>query len=250
MEVIVRIIKLNPWTGITKWDNCYDYISTYLTRAGNVHTGLTKDDQRRFENELGYDEDTLSPDSSFWDTFAIKIGKKDLILDTDKAEDEMKYLFLKNHKRVADGLNNITPSTDYVLVNKDAEAEQANKVNKVKREAYRELDKLSIENMRQFLRISGIKSDTMSNELIEAKCTELVEKNPQKFIDLWVNNNDKDTQYIIEEAISKGVLRKNRTTYYYGTDIIGNSVDETIAYFKDKKNQDIKLAVMSQIKVK
>ena len=158
--------------------------------------------------------------------------------------------FLKNHKRVADGLNNITPSTDYVLVNKDAEAEQANKVNKVKREAYRELDKLSIENMRQFLRISGIKSDTMSNELIEAKCTELVEKNPQKFIDLWVNNNDKDTQYIIEEAISKGVLRKNRTTYYYGTDIIGNSIDETIAYFKDKKNQDIKLAVMSQLKVK
>ena len=82
--------------------------------------------------------------------------------------------------------------------------------------------------MRQFLRISGIKSDTMANELIEAKCTELVEKNPQKFIDLWVNNNDKDTQYIIEEAISEGVLRKNRTTYYYGTDIIGNSVDETI----------------------
>ena len=250
MEVIVRIIKLNPWTGITKWDGCYDYISAYMTRTGNIHTGLTKEDEGRFEKALGYDEGVLSQDSSFWDTFVIKLGKKELILNTNVPEDEMKYLFLKNHKRVADGFSNITPATDYVLINKDAEAEQTNRLNKIKRDAYRELDKLSIENMRQFLRISGIKSDTMSNELVEAKSAELIEKNPQKFIDLWVNNTNKDVQYIIEEAISKGVLKKNRTTYYYGTDIIGNSIDDAISYLKEKKNQDIKLAIMSQIKIK
>lgn len=31
MEVIVRIIKANPWTGLTKWSTCYDYISSYWT---------------------------------------------------------------------------------------------------------------------------------------------------------------------------------------------------------------------------
>lgn len=76
----------------------------------------------------------------------------------------------------------MNPSKDYVLINKDAEAEQANRVNKVKREAYRELDKMSIEDMRKCLRLYGMKSDTMSNELVEAKLTEQVETSPEKFM--------------------------------------------------------------------
>ena len=149
MEVIVRIIKTNPWTGITKWPTCFDYVSTYLTRSGNLYTGLSAEDATRLEKEIGYPEGQLSPNSTFWDTFAIKIGKKDLILDTNRPEDELKYLFLKKHKRVANGLNDIKPSTDYVMINKDSEAEEQNKFNKVKREAYREMDKMSIEDMRK-----------------------------------------------------------------------------------------------------
>ena len=103
MEVIVRIIKTNPWTGITKWPTCFDYVSTYLTRSGNLYTGLSVEDATRLEKEIGYPEGQLSPNSTFWDTFAVKIGKKDLILDTNRPEDELKYLFLKNHKRVANG---------------------------------------------------------------------------------------------------------------------------------------------------
>lgn len=41
MEVIVRIVKVNPWSNITKWDNCYDYVGPYITRSGNIYTGLT-----------------------------------------------------------------------------------------------------------------------------------------------------------------------------------------------------------------
>ena len=143
MEVIVRIIKTNPWTGITKWPTCFDYVSSYWTRSGNLYTGLSAEDATRLEKEIGYPEGQLSPNSAFWDTFAIKIGKKDLILDTNRPEDELKYLFLKKHKRVANGLNDIKPSTDYVMINKDSEAEEQNKFNKVKREAYREMDKMS-----------------------------------------------------------------------------------------------------------
>ena len=47
--------------------------------------------------------------------------------------DRLKYLFLKKHKRVADGLNNVTSSTDYVIINKDSEAKEVNKINKIKR---------------------------------------------------------------------------------------------------------------------
>lgn len=131
-----------------------------------------------------------------------------MILDTEKPLDELQYLFLKGHKRVADGLSNMNPSKDYVLINKDAEAEQANRVNKVKREAYRELDKMSIEDMRKCLRLYGMKSDTMSNELVEAKLTEQVETSPEKFMLKWVENPNKEINFVIEEAIAKTLLER------------------------------------------
>ena len=43
MEVIVRIIRSNPWSGVIKWPTCYDYIGSYWTRTGNIYTGLDKE---------------------------------------------------------------------------------------------------------------------------------------------------------------------------------------------------------------
>lgn len=199
---------------------------------------------------MGYPEGHLSPTSTFWDTFAIKIGKRDLILNTDKAEDELKYQFLLSHKRVAQGLAKVNASTDYVLINVESEAVEQNRVNKVKREAFRELDKMSIEDMRKCLRLYGLKSNTMSNELIEAKMTEMIEKDPNKFMLRWVNNKHREINFVIEEAISKNIIRKNRTQYYFGTDLIGNGLDDVVAYLNDKKNQDIKMAIMQEIQSK
>lgn len=250
MEVIVRIIKTNPWTGITKWSTCFDYVGSYWTRSGNRYTGLTEEDARRLEKEIGYQEGQLSSTSDFWKTFACQLGKKDLILNTDNPYDELQYLFLKGHKRVANGLNDIKPSTDYVMINANSEAEEANKINKVKREAYREMDKMSIEDMRKCLRLYGIKSDTMSNELVEAKMSEQIENSPKTFMMKWVDNPNKEINFVIEEAISKNIIRKNRANYYFGTDLIGNGLDDVIAYLKDKKNNDIKMAILNEIKSK
>ena len=36
----------------------------------------------------------------------------------------------------------------------------------------------------------------------------------------------------------------------FGTDLIGNGLEDVIAYLKDKKNQDIYLSIMSEIKSK
>ena len=208
MEVIVRMTKVNPWTGLIKWSNCFDFISSYWTRSGSRYTGLKADKARELEQKMG------------------------------KAEGELQYLFLLGHKRVANGIDKVTPSTDYVLINKEAEAEQINKANKVKRDAYRALDKMSLEDMRKCLRLFGVKADTMSNELVEARLGERVD------------NPNKEINFVIEEALSKNIIRKNRASYYFGTDLIGNGLEDVIAYLKDKKNQDIYLSIMSEIKSK
>lgn len=250
MEVIVKLTKINPWTGLIKWSNCFDYVSTYWTRSGSRYTGLTTEKARELEQKMGKAEGELDPSSTFWDTFAIKIGKRELIINTDRPEGELQYLFLLKHKRVANGLDKVTPATDYVLINKEAEAEQANKVNKIKRDAYRALDKMSLEDMRKCLRLFGVKADTMSNELVEARLTEDIERDPAKFIRIWVENPNKEINFIIEEALSKNIIRKNRSAYYFGTDLIGNGLEDVIAYLKDKKNQDLYLSIIGEIKSK
>lgn len=56
--------------------------------------------------------------------------------------------------------------------------------------------------------------------------------------------------FVIEEAIAKNIIRKNRAQYYFGTDLIGNGLEDVIAYLKDKKNNDIKMAILNEIKSK
>lgn len=250
MEVILKFARVNPWAGIAKYKNCYDYIGTYWTRSGNRYTGLTEEDARRLEKEMGYEEGHLAPTSTFWKTYSIRIGAKDVYLHTEKPEDELAYLFLKNHKRVALGLSNIKPQNDYVLVNSEAEAEAKNKINRVKREAITEFNKMSLEEMRKCLRIYGNRADNISNELVENKLFELIEKDPNKFFLIWVNNKNKETQYILDTAISKNIIRKSKNIYYYGTDVIGRSNDDAISFLNNKANQEIKLAILNEIDAK
>jgi 6-phosphofructokinase len=49
MEVIVKMTKVNPWTGLIKWSNCFDYVGSYWTRSGSRYTGLTKEEATELE---------------------------------------------------------------------------------------------------------------------------------------------------------------------------------------------------------
>ena len=276
MEVILKFARPNAWAGITKYKNCKEYIGPYWTRSGNRYTGLTEEDARRLEKAIGYEEGHLAPTSPYWVTFSVQLGAKPVILHTENPFDELRYLFLKNHKRVANGIANTRPTHVYVLVNQDDvdartveisrnflnrkktirlvnqeyEAEESNRINKKKREAFTEFGKMSIEEMRKCLRLYGKKSDNISNELVESKLFELIEADPDKYFLLWVNNKNKDTQYIIEAAISKNVMRKSKNVYYYGTDVIGRSLEDAIATLKEPKNQDIRMAILQEIESK
>jgi hypothetical protein len=250
LEVILKHKRKDAWAGVIKYKSCFDYIAPALTRSGNRHTGLSNEDAERLEKALNLGPGTLAPYSKYWVTFIIKITNKELILDTSRAWDELQYIFLKNHHRVADGLSDLKPGCDYVLINKDAEAQEANKLNKKKRDAIKEFDKLSLEDMRKCLRLYGYKADTMSAELVESKLFENVENDPDRFFSKWVNNTKKNTEFLIQSAIAKNVMRKNKNAYYYGTEIIGTSLEDCIAYLDNKGNQELKMTIMNEVENK
>lgn len=250
MVVELKIKKKNPWAGLIKYRSCYDYIAPYFTRSGSIYTGLTPEDEEYFEKALGYPEGHLSKTSDFWTTFCVKIGARTLLLDDSIPRQAMIIKFLTGHKRVATSLDKMDAGKDYLLINKEAEAIEQNKQNKLRREAVKEFDKLSLDQMRKCLRLFGVRPDSMSNELVESTLFSLIDKSPKKFFDKWVDNKNKETEYLIEEAIAKGVIRKDRTQYYYGSEMFADSLPEAVAYLDAKKNQDLKLSIINETKNK
>lgn len=250
MVVELKIKKKNPWAGLIKYRSCYDYIAPYFTRSGSIYTGLTPEDEEYFEKALGYPEGHLSKTSDFWTTFCVKIGARTLLLDDSIPRQAMIIKFLTGHKRVATSLDKMDAGKDYLLINREAEAIEQNKQNKLRREAVKEFDKLSLDQMRKCLRLFGVRPDSMSNELVESTLFSLIDKSPKKFFDKWVDNKNKETEYLIEEAIAKGVIRKDRTQYYYGSEMFADSLSEAVAYLDAKKNQDLKLSIINETKNK
>lgn len=247
MEIIVRTINKQQWSGLAKYRNCATYLGSYFTRSGRLYTGLTDEKEQDLSKKLGFD---LSAGSPFWETFFIRLDSNDLILRLDDPFDELRYLFLKGHKRVASSLSDNKPGADYVLINKETEANDVNKKNKIKRDAIKEFDKMSVNEMRKCLRLYGYRSDDTSNEVVEQTLFSLVEKDPEKFFDKWVNNDTKVTEFLITDAIAKNVIRRNKNVYKYGTDIIGNSLEDAIVYLDNPVNNDLRKTIMKETEAK
>ena len=250
MVVELKIKKKNPWAGLLKYKACFDYIAPYFTRSGSIYTGHTPEDEKHYEQVLGYPEGHLARTSDFWKTFCVKVGSRGVILDDSIPRQEMIIKFLTGHKRVATSLDKLTAGKDYLLINRQAEAIEQNKQNKLRRQAIKEFDNLSLDQMRKCLRILGVKSDSMSNELVESTLFSMVDKNPKQFFTKWIDNKQKETEFILESAIAKGIIRKDRTQYYYGTEMFADSLPDAIAYLDAKKNQDLKLSIINQIENK
>jgi len=247
MIIILRPLGKDPWSGLIKYRNCYEDLGPYFTRSGRIYTGLTKADEERLGGLLSLD---LSPTSEFWVSFFIRTGAKDLYLDTTDPMDELRYVFLKSHKRVASSIFERKSSANFVLINKDEEAKKANVYGRLKRKALKEFDRLSREDIVKCLRLYGHNAETVSAEVAENMLFDIIEGNPSKFIEVWVENKDKETQFLLEKAIARNVIRKNKNIYRYGSDTIGHGLDDTISFLKDVKNQDIRIGIERAVESK
>lgn len=247
MIVTLKHISRYSWSGVKRYKNCVDSLGSYFTRSGRLYTGLSKEEETRIGDSLGYD---LRPGSEFWNTYRIRVTGEDIVMNTEDPVDELKYLFLKGHKRVRNGLDDLKPTANYVLINKEEEASKANEYARTKRKAYKEFDKMSIKDMRKALRVLGQNANNVGDEVVEARLNEFIENSPSKFLERWVDNNHRNTEFLIKEAVANNVIRRNKTVYKYGSDVIGNTLEEAMAYLDNPEFADIKTAILNEVEAK
>jgi hypothetical protein len=248
MKVILKR-KTSPWSKFEIYDNCKQIIGTYYTRRGTLYTGLEDNITEKLELEEKLKED-LDSASAFWKTFNVVLtSNTDVVLQDIIHDpwDRLKYLFLKGHKNVQNGPRDKKPNSEYILISEEDSAKVINTEAKVKVKAFKEFGGMTPDEMRKALRLFGYSAKDVSNEVVESTLYQLIEDSPAKFIELWIDNKDKEYQYLIEEAVSSNILRKNKTTYKYGTDVVGNTLEEAIDYLKNPANSDFYHNIKDQV---
>lgn len=249
MIVKLKVRKPDEWSGLLMHKNCYQLISTYYTRTGRYYTGLDDEDAERLGELLHED---LHPNSDFWDTFDIRVfsTKEYVVIDTSDPLGELQYKFLKNHKDVANGLRDKKPGARFVMIHEESEASTQNIENRIKTKAILELAGLSPNEKRKCLRLYGVNADNTDIEIVESKLFTMVENDPKRFMRVWVDNASREIEHLIHQAISKNVVRKKNTAYYYGADVLGYTMENAVEYLSNPANNDVKIAILSQIEGK
>ena len=188
----------------------------------------------------------------YWTMFRVDVPKEGQILDLAFPEDELKYLVLKAHQRVANSEMERfdSPFAEYVMTSEEQEAKVVNKKSKLKRKAYKVFSAMSTTEMKDVLKVLGKRAgDDSSVDFVESQLDKIVTEDPQNFLNT-VEDPTFAMRAFIDDCISSRVLVKNGTKYQLpGGDVVGYALEQTIEYLQNPSNQEVYLDLKGKMAI-
>jgi len=236
---------------LSMYDNCKDYWVPALDKnTGQLRTGLTAKDRKHFEEKLELNEGELLSTSAYWSNFKIEIPRQGLVLREGNIKDELVLKVLMADPEIASSLVALRTKANakYVVTSDSAEAKSSNSIRNAKAKAYATFYKLSQSEVTDALYLYGRDPSSLDSEIAQDRLGEMLEKNPTKFVAIVGDKLFKEKVYFMK-LIKEGIVKKHGTgvgtnmPLYYEDIMLGNGLDEAIAYIKDKENQQIALGI-------
>ena len=259
--VHIRPVKRMTWLpdghdGEFRYTNCAEFLAVQMNVKTRTHnTGLTKEEEESLEKELKLEPGTLSAyNSTYWSSYPtmIPISRDGIMLDLANPKDYVWYKNLLAHSEVANSESEKydSPEYRYVMTSPEQEAKVKNEQGKVRREAYKLFAKLTLNDMKDALKLLGQRvNNDASVDFVEGKITEYMDENPQSFIDLIKDKNFK-MKVFLSNCIAKQAIKKEGPRYLLnGGDQIGLGIEETINYLLDPTNQDVYKSLKAKIEI-
>ncbi len=104
---------------------------------------------------------------------------------------------------------------------------------------------MSNAELKDFAKLTGIRTKDNSIEFIKAQIIKMANDNPEKFQGI-MNDRDKDYRVFIEKAIDADLLAFRNGTYKYNKETIGLNDDAVIIWLKE--NKDIYALLRKELK--
>ena len=184
----------------------------------------------------------------FWAELTIPVGFTGVELEIGTNEDGspinimdfIKYNFALKHPHVAltKGEMEKEFAKRFYIQDLTRDDKVKNNVIKLRKDADKEFIKMSSNpsNMKRILRLmSNSNPDRMTDDQIENSLYEIKNSEPKKFIRIAKDKN-LELKAEVEELISAGVLRRIGNQVIFIDEVLGDTIEDTIVYLKDKKN--------------
>ena len=194
----------------------------------------------------------------YWNDFTVDVPIDGKILNIATTEsgtpinltDFITYRWCLKHMEVAESREKMEKDANkrFYIHNPDREILKENSRMKVRSEAYRQFIQVmdSDAKMGQLLRLLGnINPDLLSTEQKQNRLELLVKETPEDFLK-FATDKDLAVRALIEDLVIANVLRKIGSQYLYIDQTIGETLDDAVNYFKNKRNS----ATVSEMRAK
>ena len=253
-EIIIKRIPRVLFSGIGAYDRSQMTFGCELSgKDGRHKTGLTTEEQKRFEEELNLPKGTLSAsaENTWWgDNISFTFDKNKpnrFIIDSPMSELKYKILLASSKVAKSELDKHKNPNAIFYIVDNELKAQVESAQADEKFEAMELLLKLNTQERRAALRLFGKKGvDTLSEVVVKAELLKQIEKDPKEFSSILSDKRLK-VRMIAEELVDYGIIGKHGVYYRNGDDTIASSTDEVIDYLEDLKNQSVLLAMKSRL---
>tara|TARA_B100001057_G_scaffold450_2_gene446 strand:+ start:265 stop:1068 length:804 start_codon:yes stop_codon:yes gene_type:complete len=199
-------------------------------------------------------------EKEFWANMYVKVPFEGTELDVtvddggnpNNAMDYLTYKWCQKHRQVALSKDEMDKDTQkkFYIYDPQKDLLKRNAKVKVNKEADKEFIKMTgdVAKMRRLIRLlTKTNPDTMSDLEVENKLYELKTNGAAKFLKFALDK-DLDLKAEIEEMVEKGVLRRIGNQVIFGDETLGETIADTIVYFKNKKNSGAINAIRAQFK--
>ena len=194
----------------------------------------------------------------YWAEMSIKIPFEGVTLEVGLNDDGvpyntdeyLKYRFAVKHPHVSLTKDELTGTNRFYIHDPNRDILKKNADIQSRKDADKEFIKISADEkqMTRILRLmSDISPDTLTREQKENTLYSLKEDSPKKFTRIAKDKN-LSLKAEVEELVSAGVLRKIGNQIIYIDEVLGENLEDTIVYMKDKKNSGTLTTLRAKLK--
>lgn len=260
-EYIIKPVVKAKFSGISAHSKTKTvYTGAQMNSSGEYKTGLTKEEERKFEQELGLPVNTLDKkNKNFWAFLEIRLNNdKETRFSVTSAMDVIKFKTLTERSNVAKSELEIrkNPNVEFYIEDKEAKAKVIELQANIELEALEAFSDTTIEEKRGLLKILVGKDknplrgiDNLSETIVKAELYKKIKENPKLFLEL-TKDEDINIRILIENLLEKGMLTKKQNYYVYEGESLGSSIEGVIEFFKDPRKQSVKIAMGQDLKNK
>lgn len=173
--------------------------------------------------------------------YYLRFTIKGLILDITHATSMVQYKFCLRHSWIAKNKSSVNPTIHQFYIEDELlEARESNKKMEYEIEAFYALRSLSPVQKRDVLKLYGVITETLPDEVVTKKLRDFMSINYERFLS-FVADPNLDIRILLSSLAIKGLIKKKGTAYYHHDILIGYDEQAAIQYLVDGSNIDMLL---------